>query len=717
MYDKKGLFACTFSLVKMKIFISPLLFLLCISGVLSHHLYVVPFQTSSFFGDNDGSLLRPYSSIQQALDHIERNSLRTTTIHLYPTHYFTDTICLTQMHSHTRLTTMSMMYSDFYEDNALDTLSFQRLTKAVISGGMPITNWTPLGNNTFSATVPSLSYVNQLFINDQRIVRTRVPTNYSEYLHYAAPLNDSVMARYGFQYVEGQFNYKSLVDAMVVIYHSWTESHHYVDHLIPENNTIIFSNPSQRPIGSPMFIVQSQKRFHIENLCEALVPNSFCFVNETKTVYLMTNGSYNPNEVQVITPVHEIVVLLAGDSVYNPIEGIVVNNVAIQHAAWDLGRTQQADAAAAAFLRFGAFIVANASNIVVSDIEISHIGAYGLWINSGTEKVNFLNSLITDTGAGGIWIGRSLAPMPKAANSVKIISNEISYGGNVFPSGVGIVDGTSFDVIIASNTIHHQRYNGISIGSSLGYGPSGTRDILVEGNYIHNTGQHILCDQGGIYTVGVLHNTVIHGNVIKNVFSYSLLMWGIYLDEGTSQVIVSNNVVYNTGWASLFQHYGANNTIINNVFARASINTPPHPGDPQPDGDIRVQLAENHTSWIFTRNIVYDVSQKVNHTVYRPANGTITLFSDNVYFNPYGAQLLFDYNEISFVDWQKSGQDNNSVIADPLFAGDISQCDFFTVRSESPAVKLGFVNITKPSMWTPGCATDDVSNRDQFYHW
>ena len=683
------------------------------------HLYVVPFLPAK--DNSDGSLMHPYSSLQQALDHIEHQYLQTTfprqrtTIHLYPTYYFAATVHFHQAHSHTRLTTMSATDAAFYEKRTTAEHPYQRLPSATISGGVPITNWTFIGNNTYSAVVPSLTFVNQLFINNQRIVRTRVPTNFSDYLHYAAPLNDSTMARYGFQYQPGQFDYKSLADAMVVVYQSWTESHHYVDRLIPENNTILFTNPSDRPIGT--YLGQSRQRFHIENLCEALIPNSFCFVNETKTVYLMTNGSYDPTKVQIITPVKEIVMLLAGDDFYHPIEDVIVNDVAVQHGAWNIDRTQQADAADASFLRFAAFVVANASSVVVSNIEVSHTGAYGVWINEGTEKIDFLNSFITDTGAGGLWVGRALAPMPKAVNSVKIISNEISYGGNVFPCGAGIVSGTSFDIIIAQNVIHHQRYNGISIGSSLGYGPSYTRNVLVEGNYIYNTGQHILCDQGGIYMIGVLQGTVIHGNVIKNVFSYSMLMWGIYLDEGTSEVIVSNNVVYNTGWASLFQHYGANNTIVNNVFARASINSPPHPQDPPPDGDFRIQLAENHTSWIFTTNIVYDTSQRSNHTVYRPANGTIAFFNKNVYYNPYGSDLLFGYSQMSFADWQKTGQDNDSVIADPLFTGDVSQCDFFTIRSDSPAAKLGFVNLTKHSRWTPGCETDDDSNNKQFYYW
>ena len=72
---------------------------------------------------------------------------------------------------------------------------------------------------------------------------------------------------------------------------------------------------------------------------------------------------------------------------------------------------------------------------------------------------------------------------------------------------------------------------------------------------------------------------------------------------------------------------------------------------------------------------------------------------------------------MSFADWQKTGQDNGSVIADPLFAGDVSQCDFFSVQANSPAAALGFKNITKLAKWTPGCSTDDGDDDNQFYHW
>ena len=346
---------------------------------LSKPLYVVPFP-SAFDTNGNGSFTHPYTSLQQALDHIERdydehtNSMYGTTINLYPTHHFIGFIQLGKAHSHIRITTMNITDTLAYEQLLVHTPNHRRLSKAVISGGMPITDWTKINETTYSAVVPSSIYVNQLFIDNRRIVRTRVPTNYSDYLYYAASLNDSTQARYGFQYQAGQFDYKSLSDAMVIVYHSWTESHHYIDRLITSNNTVIFTNPSGHPIGE--MVVQGRKRFHIENLCEALVPNSFCFVNESKTVYLMTDGSYEPNQSQVITSVNETVVSVTSSDMNNPVEDVIIDNLVIQHGAWNIKRTQQAEAASAEFLTSVALSIANATSIIVSKIEISHTVSY-----------------------------------------------------------------------------------------------------------------------------------------------------------------------------------------------------------------------------------------------------------------------------------------------------------------------------------------------------
>ena len=142
------------------------------------------------------------------------------------------------------------MKTQFYQELIAQEQTHQRLPTASINRGMQITGWKQVSGNIYNATLEQPIFVNQLFVRDQRIVRTRVSKNYSDYLQYAAPLKDASQARYGFQYEPGQFDYPSLADVMVVVYHGGTTSHYCIDHLITSNNTVLFSNPADRPIGS-----------------------------------------------------------------------------------------------------------------------------------------------------------------------------------------------------------------------------------------------------------------------------------------------------------------------------------------------------------------------------------------------------------------------------------------------------------------------------------
>ncbi len=120
---------------------------------------------------------------------------------------------------------------------------------------------------------------------------------------------------------------------------------------------------------------------------------------------------------------------------------------------------------------------------------------------------------------------------------------------------------------IAHNHIHDLFYSGISVGWSWGYGESVARDNAIAHNHVHDVGQGLLSDLGGIYLLGVSAGTTVRNNLVHDVRRYHYGGWGIYPDEGTSHVVIEDNVCYDTDSQALHQHYGRENLVRNNIFA------------------------------------------------------------------------------------------------------------------------------------------------------
>jgi hypothetical protein len=157
---------------------------------------------------------------------------------------------------------------------------------------------------------------------------------------------------------------------------------------------------------------------------------------------------------------------------------------------------------------------------------------------------------------------------------------------------------------------------------------------------------------------------------------------------------MERNLVYRTKCGNFHQHYGKENVIRNNIFAFSV------------EQQIQRTRTEPHKSFTFERNIVYwDNDSPLLGSNWKDNNFTM---DNNVYWQSAGKPVLFP-GGLTLAQWrQQRGQDEHSLVADPLFVD--PQKDDFRLKPDSPAAKVGFQpwDYAKAGRTTPPILTKDL---------
>jgi hypothetical protein len=246
----------------------------------------------------------------------------------------------------------------------------------------------------------------------------------------------------------------------------------------------------------------------------------------------------------------------------------------------------------------------------------------------------------------------------------------------VYPAACGVIIFQSGKNTIAHNHIHDTYYTGISNGWTWGYGPTNAGENIIEYNHVHDIGRGMLSDMGGNYNLGVQPGTVIRHNLFHDITSHGYGGWGIYTDEGSSHILIENNVVYHTKSGGFHQHYGRMNMVRNNIFAYSLI------------GQVIRTRMEPHLSFTFERNIVYWTEGPLLGSNWKDDRYRLDY---NLYWNPTISPDSVRFAAWIPAEWKARGQDTHSLIADPLFVN--PEKGDFTLRPGSPAFRLGFTSI------------------------
>jgi hypothetical protein len=567
----------------------------------------------------------------------------------------------------------------------------------VISAGRKITGWietTHNGKRCWIADLPEAAMggwsFNRLYVNQSARLRPQLP---KEGFHHFTGVNGLPDSGFDWHhgpdranYAPGEIkNWHNLEDVELVTYQLWFETQHRIRSIDEEKNLVHFHAPS---MGSLRDERGEFARYFVRNVFEALdEPGEWYLDRKAGKLFYLPFEHESLESTVVIAPRLSEILRLEGKGAEG-VSHIHFENLTFAHQQWEMPR-DCTGYVQAAFGVPGAIILEGAEACVFYGCQITHVSGYGLEILAGSTGNTVAACTISDTGAGGIKIGHEELQTHESAVgnafvptrevppiATTVVDCQIRDCGHLFPSAVGIWIGNSGRNQLLHNSISHCNYTGISCGWTWGFAPTRTVANRIENNHIHHINhREILSDNGGIYTLGQQPGTVLRGNVIHDISCYGYGAWGIYPDEGSSEMRIEHNLVCGTKKASVFIHYGRDNLIQQNLFALSERD------------HLCLGKREAHRSALFRQNILLPRNGRFIGG-WNPAHFTV----ENNLIHP------LDGGELSFAGWtladlEALGQAQGTVVADPL-CSDAGGRDF-SLRADSPAFAIGF----KPWNW------------------
>lgn len=576
--------------------------------------------------------------------------------------------------------------------------------KVVFSGAKKICgNWQESKINGVAAFVADMpvendnDYFRSLFKDSKRLPRSNYPKQ--GVFKVKDPKSDEAVpsewapdffthSAVFYAHTKDVLNFANAGDVDIRMMHFWCDELMPIHSVDTETGRIETQKPSS-------MTVRVDDNYVFENVREALSLPGEWYLDRTeeKLWYIPEEGDTVENTV-LYAGINEQLIVVDGA------ENITFQGIDFEKTDWNhidgmhysgefdeshhLYKNLKYDAAhpQAAFEIPAAIYISGSSGINFTDCRFENISYTAIKYDKASKNSNITSCLFNEIGANAIFIDGEFA-VPATTQNIDVSDCHISRYGRIFNNAIGIFLTHAIDCDFTHNEIHDGWYTGISVGWNWGYTDNPTNNINISNNLIYNIGNGWLSDMGGIYTLGIQPDTVISGNVIYNVGcyggEYGYGGWGIYLDEGSSGILVEKNLVYDCSSETFHQHYGKDNMIKNNIFAFGG------------EGAFLITKNEEHNSLTLTNNIfVVD-----NAPIYAFGIEKDWFVDDgNLYWdyknggNVYSGHSMKLSDRKTLVAMTARGYYNNAVYADPLFKNPENRD--FTLADNSPALKAGF---------------------------
>lgn len=590
------------------------------------------------------------------------------------------------------------------EETPLVTIAARPGQDVTLSGGRRIENFHETTRNGLRAWVAQLPevaagqwYFRSLYVDNQPARRTRVPAEGTwriasvPGMTFDAFIGPKAAHHKAFYLQPDQLgDWSNVEDIDAVAVHYWLEERMALAAIDPASGRIDTQVKPWFPLKDDA--AARCARIWFENVPEALERPGQWYLDRAsgELTYLPTDEQDLETTV-VIAPVLGQLIRIAGQP-GRPARGIFLQDLRLAHCDWTPIPGRGTDSQAAYSVP-GLVEMKHVRQCGLLRCRFGPAGPYGLELGFGARGNRVEGCRFERLGAGGIkLIGPPAGSDPADRVSHNIVSGcEIHHCTDVFPSAVGILVIHADNNIVRGNHIHHLEYSGISCGWTWGFGDSATFNNRIADNHIHHLGTGLLNDMGGIYTLGQQPGTVICGNHIHHITAENYGGWAIYADEGSSYVVIENNLLHHTSSECFNLHYGKETILRNNVLAYSGL------------GVISISAAGDWNSLTIQRNIVLSdgkpvlVARDEDSLAQRGFASDLNCFWDTAGEVTGGDEMR---DEMSQVTWkrytlaqlQQMGYDIHSLAADPVFA-DPANGDFH-LPADSPAFATGFAAFT-----------------------
>jgi hypothetical protein len=471
-------------------------------------------------------------------------------------------------------------------------------SKPVISGGVQITGWEKNSEGFWEAHLPEKlkesTDFRELFIDGKRATRARFPNE-----GYLNVKKVGVDRRTNFFFEKDDFPIpENVKDVELVLMHDWSISRIAVKEIKADENQLfaVDSIGAKNPEFFNLDNWEPNPRYFLENAPEFLDADfEWIFLSSEKKFLLKLPENTTMDNLQIFIPFSEGLISIAGNESQS-VKNIHFEGITFQYSKWEIPELGYCGVQACHFdprPSSGGWAVVPAAvysewgeNILFTNCAFKNLGGSGVWFGTASKNCKVINSELVDISGNGIMIGEGQdrvvngEPWWQSAPEQVALANTIenctvTECGKQFYGAVGIWCGLTAETVIKNNKVFNLPYTGVSVGWMWSPVPTPCRQNIIDGNHIHHI-MNILSDGGGIYMLGLQPGSKILNNHIHDVQINAgrAESNGMFLDEGITDVVVENNLIYNIAKSPLRFHKATTNLVKSNYLFCANQNPP-----------------------------------------------------------------------------------------------------------------------------------------------